>query len=63
MNLLSAPLVLAYLLRIVVPAGGTAEEFFGSTGFCLTMEFLGALCTHYRATGSLGIAGIRYITT
>ena len=58
---LSTPLVIGYLLRILVPAGGPAEDFLSSTGFCLTMDFLGALTTHYRATGSLGIAGIRYV--
>ena len=60
-KLQSTPLVIGYLARILVPAGGPAEDFLSSTGFCLTMDFLGALSTHYRATGSLGIAGIRYI--
>ena len=58
-GLLSAPLVFAYLVRILVPPGSSAEDLLSSTGFCLTMESLGALSTVYRATGSLGIAGIR----
>ena len=58
MTLLTAPLILMQLIRILFPI---TKEVLGNVGFSAVMETLIAFTLVYRAIGGLGIAAVRQV--
>ena len=56
-NLISAPLILMQMLRIMFPL----KEILGNLLFCSFWAVLQMLVLFHRAIGGLGIAGVRQV--